>query len=78
MTTKPPTEVAGYKVKPQRPLTQDEWDVHVASQAARPTCVQCEQPLLLIQPGRERCEACRIEDTRRVVTDRGGLERRNT
>jgi hypothetical protein len=49
--------------KAQRPLTQDEWDTHVASQAARPPCAECGQPLLLIQPGRKRCEACRMIGT---------------
>lgn len=63
MNTKPPTEVASYKVKPQRPLTQDEWDTHVASQTARSPCIQCGQPLLLVLPGRKRCEACRMIGT---------------
>jgi hypothetical protein len=65
--TKPPAPTDP-DYPPRHPFTQDEWDTHVASQAARPRCAACGQPLLLIQPGRKRCEACRIEDNRKAVS----------
>ena len=48
------------------PLMTTEKAAHAQQQQARPRCVDCSQALLLIQPGRDRCERCQPTDWRIV------------
>lgn len=53
----------------RKPLSTAEKVAYTQRQQDRPRCASCPQPLLLIQPGRDRCERCQPTDWR-ILTGR--------